>query len=330
MGGSLLISILIIIASSFFIYLAGKKFAESSSKIGDYFRIPRDVKGATLDAISSSLPELLVALFAVIIFKQFEVGIGTIAGSALFNLLVIPGICVFLAPIAFKVGRKVIARDALFYLISIFALIILIIYFKKWGIIISLILIAIYLIYIFEIATHTKKHRRENQDKKGKSKKGINITKEFIIFFLTMAVIAFFAYLLTDHSIQLSNFLGVPAIIIAFTVTAAATSLPDTIISASNARKGDIDDATSNVFGSNIFDILVGLGLPLLIYTVIKGPLTIMFDNLEIVLGLLGATILTIYFFMNDDILSKKEATILLLLYALFITYVILLSIGIV
>lgn len=330
MGESLLISILMILASSIFIYFAGKKFAQSSSRIGDYFRIPRDVKGATLDAISSSLPELLVALFSVILFKQFEVGIGTIAGSALFNLLIIPGICVFLAPVAFKVGKKVISRDALFYLLSIFALVILIIYFKVWGVIVSLVLLSIYFIYVFEIAKHTQKHRRENQDKKGKSKKGINITKEFLIFFTTMIVIAFFAYVLTDHSIQLSNFLGVPAIIIAFTVTAAATSLPDTIISAANARKGDIDDATSNVFGSNIFDILVGLGLPLLIYTIIKGPLTIVFDHLEIVLGLLGATILTIYFFMNDDILSKKEAIILLSLYVLFVTYIILLSIGIV
>lgn len=330
MGGGLGISILVIIVSSFFIYLAGKRFAKSSSRIGDYFRIPRDVKGATLDAISSSLPELLVALFAVIIFRQFEVGIATIAGSALFNLLIIPGICVFLAPVVFKVGKKVISRDALFYLLAIFALIILIIYFKKWGIIISIVLLAIYLIYVFEIAKHTKKHRRENKDKKGKSKQGINISREFLIFFVAMGLIAVFAYLLTDHSIQLANFLGISPIIIAFTITAAATSLPDTIISAANARKGDIDDATSNVFGSNIFDILVGLGLPLLIYTIIKGPLTIMFNNLEIVLGLLGATILAIYFFMNDDKLTKKEGIILLALYGLFVTYVILLSIGIV
>ena len=130
---SILIALGIILLSSIVIYFAGNRFAESSSKIGDYFNLPRDVKGATFDAVASSLPELLVALYSIIFFKQFEVGIGTIAGSALFNLLIIPGICVFAAPVAFKVGKKVLSRDALFYMISVFILVVLLIYFKTWG-----------------------------------------------------------------------------------------------------------------------------------------------------------------------------------------------------
>jgi len=323
MGSELLISISVILASSFFIYLAGKRFATSSSNIGDYFNIPRDVKGATFDAISSSMPELLVALYSVIIFKQFEVGIATIAGSALFNLLVIPAICVFVSPAIFKIGRRVISRDALFYLVAVFILVVLIIYFKTWGLIISLVLLGIYLVYVLEIAKHTRKHRKENKKKEMK----INITKEFFTFFLTLIVIGAFTYLLTNHSINLSTVLGVSPIIIAFTITAAATSVPDTIISAVNARKGNLDDATANVFGSNIFDILVGLGLPLLIYSLIKGSVQIAFANLEIVLGLLFATILSLYFFLNsDDSLRKREAIVLFSMYILFIIYVILLS----
>ena len=123
----------IIVVSSIVIYLAGIRFAESSSKIGDYFNLPRDVKGATFDAVSSSAPELLVALYSVIFFKQFEVGVGTIAGSALFNLLVIPGLCVLVAPVAFTVSRKVISRDALFYMVAVFSLVVLLMYFESWG-----------------------------------------------------------------------------------------------------------------------------------------------------------------------------------------------------
>jgi cation:H+ antiporter len=323
---SLLLSIGVIIVSSVVIYFAGKYFAGASSAIGDYFRIPRDVKGATFDAVSSSMPELLVALYSVIVFKQFEVGIGTIAGSALFNLLVIPGICVFLAPVVFKIGRRVISRDALFYMVAVFVLIVLIIYFKKWGLIISLVLLGIYLIYVLQIASHTKKHRRETKKEK---KKEISIGKQILIFVSMLAVIGVFTYLLTHYSIELSEILKVSPIIIAFTITAAATSLPDAVISAVNAKKGDVNDSASNIFGSNIFDIFVGLGLPLLIYTVIKGAVEITFHNLEIVLGLLFTTILSLYFFLNDDILDKKEAFVLILLYVLFIVYVILLSFNI-
>lgn len=321
---SLLIAFGIIIISSIVIYLIGEKFSESSSKIGDYFNLPRAVKGATFDAVSSSLPELLVALYSVIIFKQFEVGIGTIAGSALFNLLVIPGICVFVAPVAFKVSKKVISRDALFYMIAVFTLIVLLLYFKTWGLTIALLLLFIYLIYIKEIISHTRIHKKKHKSKKLKE---IKLLKEFLIFFSFMLIIGIFTFLLTNSAINISNILGIPPIIIAFTIIAAATSIPDMVISVVNAKKGHIDDATSNVFGSNIFDILVGLGLPLLIYYIYKGAVKITFTNLEIVLGLLGSTILLLYFFADDHKLNKKEAGILLFMYLIFVSYVIFLAI---
>jgi len=321
---SILIALGVIILSSFILYLSGKRFAESSSKIGDYFNLPRAVKGATFDAIASSLPELLVALYSIILFKQFEVGIGTIAGSALFNLLVIPGICVFAAPVAFKVGKKVLSRDALFYMVSVFALIVLLIYFKTWGLIIALLLLSLYLLYIKEIINHTRAHKKKH---KHKTSEEIKFAKELLIFFLLMVVIGVFTFFLTDSAINLSYALGISPIIIAFTVIAAATSIPDTIISVVNARKGNIDDATSNVFGSNIFDILVGIGLPLLIYFIYKGAVVITFTNLEIVLGLLGSTILVLCFFGDDHKLNKKEAAILLFMYLVFVVYTIILAI---
>ena len=315
----------VILLSSIIIYLSGKRFAESSSKIGDFLNLPRDVKGATFDAISSSLPELLVALYSVIFFKQFEVGIGTIAGSALFNLLVIPGICVFVAPVAFKVGKKVLSRDALFYLIAVFVLIVCLIYFKTWGIVIALVLLFFYLIYVKEIINHVRVYKKK---KKNQQIEGINIINEVLKFFLFLAIIGLFTFFLTDASINLSSALGVPAIIIAFTIIAAATSVPDTVISVVNAKKGDLDDATSNVFGSNIFNIFVGIGLPLLIYSLYKGAVSINFTNLEIILGLLGATILVLYFFGDDHKLKKKEAAVLLLMYLIFVGYTIILAIS--
>jgi cation:H+ antiporter len=320
---SIIINLGIIIISSILIYFAGARFAKISSEIGDYFKLPRDVKGATFDAVSSSLPELLVALYSVIFFKQFEIGIGTIAGSALFNLLVIPGICVLVAPVAFKVSKKVISRDAFFYLISVFILIILLMYFKTWGLTIALILLFIYLIYVKEIIGHTRSHRKSNAHKKSKQ---INMTQNAIYFFLLLAAIGVFTFFLTDAAINLSYALNISPIIISFTIIAFATSVPDTVISVINAKKGDIDDATSNVFGSNIFNIFVGIGLPLFIYTLIKGPLMITFENLEIVFGLLGATIILLYFFAEDDTLTKKQAKFLLFMYLVFIAYTIFLA----
>ncbi len=319
-----MIDVGIIVLSSIIIYFAGKKFADASSKIGDYFKLPRDVKGATFDAVSSSLPELLVVLYSVVFFHQFEVGIGTVAGSALFNLLVIPGICVFVAPIPFKVSKKVISRDALFYMISVFTLIVLLVYYKVWGLGIALLMLGIYFFYLKDIISNTRTYKKELESKDIKK---IKLSKEFLVFFLCMFVIGVTTFFLTNSAINFSYTLGIPAIIVAFTIIAAATSVPDMIISIINAKKGDIDSATSNVFGSNIFDILVGIGFPLLIYVIYKGPVLIEFINLEIIFGLLASVILILYFFADDRTLNKKQGGILIFLYLVFIVYVVSLTI---
>lgn len=318
-----------ILLSSIALYFSGNWFSKISSRLGDYCGLPRDVKGATFDAISSSLPELLVALYSVIFFHQFEVGIGTIAGSALFNLLVIPGIAVFVAPVAFKVSKKVISRDALFYSIAVATLIILLLFIPSWGVGVAIALLCGYGFYTREVVKHTKEHKKKNKtsSKKSNQKQTTRIGKDIALFVLLLGVIGGFTFILTHSAIELANSLGIAPIIIAFTIIAAATSVPDTIISIANARRGDIDDATSNVFGSNVFDIFVGIGLPLLLYSLISGSVIIAFAHIEIVIGLLVATLIAIYFFLkNNYTLTKKQALILLALYALFVAYVILIA----
>lgn len=318
------IPIITLIFSSILIYFLGKRFATASSHIGDHLKLSRSVKGATFDAVASSMPELMVALFSVIFFHSFEIGIGTIAGSALFNLLVIPGIAVLVAPVAFTVSRRVIMRDALFYIISVFLLFITVFYFPVWGIGIAILFLAGYAHYLMVIAKHAKK----DKDEAVKEKKGVNIKKEVIIAIISTIFMGIVTYFLTESSINLAHALNISPIFIGFILIAAVTSIPDTVISVVNARKGDIDDATSNVFGSNIFDILVGLGLPLLIFSIIGGPVVIDFPYTEIMFGLLGATILVLYFFAEDHTLEKSRGVMLLISYVLFIGYVILLAFG--
>ncbi len=316
----------IIILTSIVVYFSGKKFAESSSKIGDYLHLPRSVKGATFDAVSGSLPEFMVALFSVLVFKKFEVGIGTIAGSALFNLLVIPGLCVLVAPVAFKVSREVISRDGMFYNISVFVLLAALLYSRVWGLIIPIIFLAVYAWYLRNIFKHSKEHK--NTVEQSKESKNITLWKELLNVFFNLIIMGIATYFLTAAAINFSEAIGVPAIIIAFTIVAAATSLPDTIVSFVNAKKGNIDDAASNVFGSNIFDILIGLGIPLLIAYSFTGPIDIVFDQIEIVIGLLGATILVLYFLAESHTLHKKQAWFMLFMYVVFLAYIVFLGIN--
>ena len=112
-----------------------------------------------------------------------------------------------------------------------------------------------------------------------------------------------------------------------FFIAAVASSIPDTILSFYDAKKGQFDDAFSNAFGSNIFDICIGLGLPVFIYTLLNGDILLNNDSkfsselLIISLFLLLILSIAIGILFSIGKYNKKKISITLLLYMLFIFF---------
>ena len=268
-------------------------FVPALENIAIKLKMSSDVAGATLMAIGSSAPELFIAIIAIIMPSDeagghVDIGIGTIVGSALFNILVIIG--------AVAVVRKTVlswqpvVRDILFYSITI---IILLIAFSdgkisKWD---SIIFVVIYVVYIFSVFNWRKwfpyKDRGSfNENDDDNSQKRAYYTRlgyiirpidfiislffpkkvgNYYIFSMSILLIAALCWVLVESAVYISNDLGIPKIIIALTVLAIGTSVPDLISSIIVAKQGKGGMAISNAFGSNIFDILIGLGLPWMI-----------------------------------------------------------------
>lgn len=336
--------ILLILVTSLIIYFAGERFGDVSSWLGNFLGMSKSTKGATLDAVSSSAPELSISLISVLLFGKLEFGIGTIVGSALFNLILIPALCVFMAPLVFEVDRKVIHRDGLFYILTLMVFLGAIFYADRWSIWVGLIFVSAYGLYIFEIYRHGTEfyygkkfveilkegaHRKfeEKVEKTASSLQDVSwmkLLKKLGIFFGALAVIIGSSYFLVESSIGLAEALHVPAILIAFTVAAAASSLPDLVISVANARKGSISDATSNVIGSNIFDVLIGLGLPILLANLLRVPTQVSQASMTLVFALLVSSVVVVYFFAENMKLTKPKAVLLLLIYAGLVAYVVL------
>lgn len=245
-----------------------------------------DMAGATLMAVGSSAPELFVALIAV--FRSdgahIDIGIGTIVGSALFNILVIIGASSLVRK-AVLVWQPVI-RDILFYLISLIALYLV---FRDGNISFfdATFLISIYIFYLYAVSKWRTLFNFQELDMieeeevvEGGSEKSSSISKIFLPFdiileklfpsdryyfmnfLLSIGLIALLSWGLVDSAIEISRRLDVPEVIIAMTVLAVGTSIPDLMSSIIVARQGRGGMAVSNAIGSNIFDILIGLGLP--------------------------------------------------------------------
>ncbi|MGZ2368688.1 sodium:calcium antiporter [Ancylomarina sp. YFZ004] len=307
------------------------------------------VKGASLNAIGSSIPELLTTVFFLLfashanLARDLAASIGGNTGSAIFNSIAIPmlviGTVLATVPgvIGLKISKKVILRDGLFLIAAEVLLIILLSskYITHWH---GWAFTLFYFIYLAYTMLSMKKGERfepqtsdDNEDGKYlkyvlKANKGRKRRSWLLLVGSTLVIAAACAGLVEGCK-AISDSLEINPLFVALILIAAASSVPDTIISIRDAKKGNYDDSLANILGSNIFDISISLGLPLalfLLFTDQKIEFTEAGSTLvDIRLVLLLVTLITIGIFYFSTVLRKRHVVILGILYALFLLYAI-------
>ena len=319
----LILLYLLVLGISFFLLaiFSDEFFVESLDIISSKLKLPSDVAGATFMAVGSSAPEFFTAMMAL--FRgggsHADVGAGTIVGSAIFNVLVIIGVSALFREA--KINWQPVVRDTLFYSMSI---VILLVTFWDGQIEIgeALIFVLLYGAYIFAVLNWRKwfKYKdRENPikllEKEGEKSawawyaKNIlsvvipdpvkNPEKYVVTFGVSVGVIGVLSLVLVEAAVGLGEALAINPTVIALTVLAAGTSIPDLLSSMVVAKRGKGDMAISNAVGSNIFDILIGLGLPWVLVILWRGePVQVGTDNLLSSVFLLFATLLAVFFLL--------------------------------
>lgn len=143
---------------------------------------------------------------------------------------------------------------------------------------------------------------------------------------MSIIIIIGLSWVLVESAVVLAVALNVPAVIIGLTVLAAGTSVPDLISSIIVARQGRGGMAISNAIGSNIFDILIGLGLPwLLVLTFSGGAISVASENLNSSIILLFATVVSILFLLivRKWKIGRYSGFILIALYIAYVLWAI-------
>jgi Ca2+/Na+ antiporter len=192
-----------------------------------------------------------------------------------------------------------------------------------------------------------KPHISEEQDSKGKDRRSIidvinywitkvlgifagDVEQSYLrVFFVSIAVIVGISWILVKSVIIFGDATAIPPVIVALTLLAAGTSAPDMISSVVVARQGRGDMAVANAVGSNIFDILVGLGLPWLIVIGIGmmtgGPTFVEVGTADLfnsTLVLLGTVFILFILLYTKRTLSRIEGGILILLYVIYVLWI--------
>jgi len=327
-----IIWIIIFIASLALLVKSADWFVESAEKIGLALKISPFIIGVTIVSIGTSFPELASSIAAVLKGAS-EIVTANVVGSNIANILLIVGLSAVAAR-TLLVKRSLIDLDAPL-LAAITTLFIFIVWDREvvFGEGILLLLgFTIYFLYtIFqrreEIITPelvevlpggmeikvlpSRVERRKKEIKEKPSKLNFRI---FLFLILGIAGLVIGANYLIESVLKISEFLEIPPALIAITAVAVGTSLPELVVSVRAAVKKKYEIALGNIFGSNVFNILIVTGIPALIK-----PLTI--DNLTFLVGLPFLVIATLLFIVSG--ISRRihiwEGLMYLLLYILFI-----------
>ncbi len=359
-------ALVIICIASIVIMYACDSFDDAASYLGR--NMAPGVRGATINAIGSSMPELFTALFLLFLFQDrdgFAAGVATTAGSAIFNSVLIPALCILAVRyrgvlregdsvrkkiFSIQVTKKSILRDGFFLLMAEAALIWFLGYhIMTWWM--GALMLAIYGLYFLFLARGFGENTdeapqeiaQEAEDEEGAppAKWKALLTLDFNQFFFegraystgsawivlsaATTVIGIACWQLADAVMVSAEALGVPAYFTALVFAAAATSVPDTVLSVKDALRGEYDDAISNAVGSNTFDITVGLGLPLFLYALIFGNVEVMSADqtqaLRIVLFLV--TCLVLGTFLLSQKVTAATAYFLLAIYLGWIVFIV-------
>ena len=366
----ILIPLILIAISCLIIGKSATSFTTASNYLGR--DLSKGVKGATINAIASSMPELLTTLFFLFYLNDidgFSGGIGITAGSATFNIMIIPAlvfIVVLMKNKKISISKKTLLRDSIFLFVTELVFINIIsrqtIYW--WHGLIFILLYLAYIMYMFlpifgnnsnfpkaqrgisifynpdkNLSSSLRNLLILNLDKLIIGKRTITKSSGWwviIVSTLVMSIGSFLLVLATDwlgkdiYEVPLLgefHGLGIPLIFVAVILSAAASSLPDTIISVLDAKKGYYDDAISNALGSNIFDISFAIGLPLLLYTLLYNPIEMSSETIrigsEIWAFLFIITLCAFLIFFIGKHFNRKKVIMLIGFYLLFMIYVI-------
>ena len=346
----IIIGTLLIIAVSVYLLsiITDEYFIVSLDEISQKLRLPHNVAGASLMAMGSSAPELAIAIFALFTASgaNSDVGIGTIVGSAIFNILVITGVSAIANPA--HISWKVVTRDVLMYALGV-AMLLITIYdgaVTMVEAVIYLLVYAVYLLILYKWDTYVKDtdvvgvveeaiekerccediyHRVTAVISKGIGFLTGDARKSYLrAFLVSIAFVAIISYALAESAVALAEAIHVPAVVIALTVLAAGTSVPDMFASVVVAREGRGDMAIANAVGSNIFDILVGLGLPWLLAMAL-GANVVHIDTAGLMssaLLLFGTVVLLFIFLLTKLKLSRWEGWALLAIYGAYVAFI--------
>ena len=319
----LVVNAVVVVVTTAGIYLGSGWLEEASERLATHYRLPPVVQGAIIAAMGSSFPELASVVISGI-RGAFDLGVGAVVGSAIFNILVIPGIIAVVADSRMKVNRTLVHKEALFYVVSVVVLFLTFAFAVIYNPteaplsgdltrLLVLFPVGVYVVYLFMQWQDSAEYVGSEEET------DVNVLRQWGLLALGLLIILVAVERLVHSVLFFGDVFGTPDFLWGVTVVAGATSLPDLLVSFQAAGREHHVASVANVLGSNVFDLLIVIPIGVLLV----GAVPVNFGIAAPLMAcLLLATLFLFVMLRTNLVLRSWEGGLLLVAYGAFIVFV--------
>lgn len=321
-------AVILLLAVGFAFLVKGADFfVEGSSSIAKKLKVPPIIIGLTIVAMGTSLPETAVSVTASLV-QNNELAVSNVVGSNIFNLMFVIGVCSILTPI--MVQKATVVRDIPLSLgCALFLLVLGISGLgdkaeMTLGHADGVIFLIVFAGYIFTMVRSAMKARAAGQNveiegvEECDNMKELSYGKSILFLIVGAAAIAFGGDLTVDTASRIAIELGMSQTLVGLTIVSIGTSLPELVTSVVAARKNEVDMAVGNAVGSNIFNILMVLGISSAI-----SPVALIRENIIDIVLLMVFSVMVWIFAGTRKKIERKEGIIMVVVYLIYCAYII-------
>ena len=289
-------------------------FVDGASSTAQNFKVSKMLIGLTIIAFGTSAPEFAVSMSALA-SGSTDMVFGNVVGSCILNSLLILGIAAVIRPV--KVKDNTVKKELPLCLLFSTALVVLFLDVQlAEGVTNSitrsdgLIILLFFCIFLYYLISLTKQKKELNEDEKPKFK----LWKSLLFVLIGLGGIILGSDLVVNNASDIAKNIGLSERVIALTVIAFGTSLPELVTTIVSAKKGEQDLLIGNIIGSNIFNICVVLGIPVVIFGTIS-PTS--FQMLDLILLILSSFMLWL-FAETKKTITRWQGITMLLVFAIY------------
>jgi len=314
----MILSIILLIVGFIILIKGADIFVDGASSIAGNFKVSKMLIGLTIVAFGTSAPEFAVSVKSLISHNG-DIVLGNVIGSNILNILLILGVASMFHSL--NVGNNTVKKELPITLLitTLFAVLLSDGLFDK-GIINSfrrsdgIVLTLFFLVFIYYLISMARKKIDTDQNEEY-----MKLSKAIIFTLLGLVAIILGSNFVVDNASKLAAAIGISEKMIALTVIALGTSLPELVTSVTATKKGEYDIAIGNVVGSNIFNLGMVIGIPISIF---GGISKITFNYIDLIV-MIGSALLLFIFLFKDRKITRKEGIVFLFVFVMYYSYVI-------